>query len=314
MNVNEWSPVFFNKLETFDKCEDFILICDEVLNRIGVAVCFPSTCVNFLCLSNDFERILNRCWGLSDTDYWTHCKLKIHHNVLWFASKIYIGRHLCDAGCISQTHYGERNRAFVKEAKCIFLQEKIINSRAIQLESRRSMKEENKTFGVVALPIENYVNDRDNVSDFDPNNTPFDALKLKFKKLSENAIAPTRATEASVSYDLYAAEKCSILPQSKGLVPTDIALHCPKNVYPRIAPRSSVAMKNTDVGARVIDNDYKGNMRVLISNHSAEAFNIEAGDRKAQFALTRYKASDIVEVSNLKQTICASNGFGISGI
>ena len=53
MNVNEWSPVFFNKLETFDKCEDFILICDEVLNRIGVAVCFPSTCVNFLCLSND---------------------------------------------------------------------------------------------------------------------------------------------------------------------------------------------------------------------------------------------------------------------
>ena len=54
------------------------------------------------------------------------------------------------------------------------------------------MKEENKTFEVVILPIENYMNDHDKVSDYDPNNTPFDALKLKFKKLSENAIAPTR--------------------------------------------------------------------------------------------------------------------------
>ena len=88
------------------------------------------------------------------------------------------------------------------------------------------MKEENKTFEVVVFPIENYMNDHDNVSDYDPNNTSFDALKLKFKKLSENAIAPTWATEGSANYDLYAEEKCSILLQSKGLVPTGIALHC----------------------------------------------------------------------------------------
>ena len=92
----------------------------------------------------------------------------------------------------------------------------------------------------------------------------------------QNAIAPIRATEGSVGYDLYAAKKCSILPQSKGLVPTDIALQSPKNVYSRIAPRSNVAMKNTDVGAGVIDTDYRGNVRVLILNHSAETFNIEA--------------------------------------
>ena len=48
--------------------------------------------------------------------------------------------------------------------------------------------------------------DHDNVSDYNPNDTPFDALKLKFKKLSENAIAPTRATEGSVGYDLYATD------------------------------------------------------------------------------------------------------------
>ena len=42
----------------------------------------------------------------------------------------------------------------------------------------------------------------------------------------------------------------------------DITLQCPKNVYPRIAPGSSLAMKNTDIGAGVIDTDYRGNVSV----------------------------------------------------
>ena len=73
-------------------------------------------------------------------------------------------------------------------------------------------------------------------------------------------------------------------------------------------------MKNTDVGAEVIDTDYRRNVRVLILNQSAETFNIDAGDRVAQFVLTRYETTDIVEVSDLEQTIRASNGFGSSGI
>ena len=39
-------------------------------------------------------------------------------------------------------------------------------------------------------------------------------------------------------------------------------------VYPRIAPRSSFAMKNPDVGVGVIDYDYRGNIKVLILNRS----------------------------------------------
>ena len=58
-----------------------------------------------------------------------------------------------------------------------FLRENI-DSRAIQLESQRRIKEENKTFEVVILPIENYRNDHDNVSDYNSNDTPFDALQL----------------------------------------------------------------------------------------------------------------------------------------
>ena len=68
MNINEWTFVFLNKLETFYKEGDYILIGSEVLKRIGVAVCFPLTCFDFLYLSNNFKRVLNHCWGLSDTD------------------------------------------------------------------------------------------------------------------------------------------------------------------------------------------------------------------------------------------------------
>ena len=84
----------------------------------------------------------------------------------------------------------------MNEAKCICI---FFDSRAIQLESQRRIKEENKTFKVVILPIENYMNDHNNFSDYKFNDTPaLDALKLKFKRLSENAIVPTRATEGSV--------------------------------------------------------------------------------------------------------------------
>ena len=61
-----------------------------------------------------------------------------------------------------------------------FLRENI-DSRAIQLESQRRIKEENKTFEVVIFPIENYRNDHDNVSDYNSNDTPFDALKLSLR-------------------------------------------------------------------------------------------------------------------------------------
>ena len=109
-------------------------------------------------------------------------------------------------------------------------------------------------------------------------------------------------------------EKCSILPHSSDLVPRDIALECHKIVYPRVAPRSSVAIKNTDVGAEVIDGDYRRNLNVLIQNHSTETLNIEAGNRIAQVVLTRYETPDIVEVNDLEQTSRASDGFGSSGI
>ena len=103
--------------------------------------------------------------------------------------------------------------------------------------------------------------------------------QLKFKRLSIHARAPSRCTSGSVDYDSYSSENVAIDPLEKGLVPTDIVLICPKSVcpksvYPKSPPRSSMAMKNADVGADVIDIDYRGNIKVVILNHSKVSLNI----------------------------------------
>ena len=144
---------------------------------------------------------------------------------------------------------------------------------------------------------------------------PEPTQKVKFKKFSEKATAPQRATDGSVGYDLYSAEDCAILPHGCKTVATDIVLVPPPGVYPSIAPRSSLALKNTNVGAGALDGDYRGHAKVVIMNHSSDFdLNIEVGNCVAQFILIRYKTPDIVEVTELDSTARGASGFGSSGL
>ena len=92
---------------------------------------------------------------------------------------------------------------------------------------------------------------------------------FKFKKLSDRKKTSVRATEGSVGYDLYSAVYKSTLPQSCEAVATDITLISARGIHPKVAPRSSSAIKNTNVGDGVIDLDYRGNLKVVIMNHRA---------------------------------------------
>lgn len=98
-------------------------------------------------------------------------------------------------------------------------------------------------------------------------------LKLRVKKLSEHATIPVRASARAAGYDLFAAYDTVIESHGKALVKTDISLAIPDGHYGRIAPRSSLAWKNhIDVGAGVIDEDYRGPLGVVLFNHGKEAF------------------------------------------
>ena len=139
---------------------------------------------------------------------------------------------------------------------------------------------------------------------------------LLVKRISENATIPTRATANSVGYDLSASHDC-IVPKCGGrsLISTDLIVCIPDGHYGRVAPRSGLALKNgINVGAGVIDPDYRGPLGVILFNHSTQDdFIVKKGDRIAQLILERVSIPDVIEIKEVTDTARGNGGFGSSG-
>lgn len=138
---------------------------------------------------------------------------------------------------------------------------------------------------------------------------------LRVKKLSDKAIIPTRGSPLSAGLDLSAAHKTVVTARGKALVKTDLAIVCPEGTYGRIAPRSGLAWKkHVDVGAGVIDADYRGPVGVVLFNHADEDLVVEVGDRVAQLVLERIVIPEVLEVDELDETERGAGGFGSTGV
>ena len=137
---------------------------------------------------------------------------------------------------------------------------------------------------------------------------------LKVHKLNNEAIIPTKATPFSAGFDLYSIEDTIIKSKGKALISTGINVELPKETYGRIAPRSGLAWKHfIDVGAGVIDEDYRGEIKVILINLSNEKFVVNPGDRIAQMVVARYERVEWNEVATLDETERGEGGFGSTG-
>ncbi|XP_054244068.1 deoxyuridine 5'-triphosphate nucleotidohydrolase, mitochondrial [Indicator indicator] len=140
------------------------------------------------------------------------------------------------------------------------------------------------------------------------------AARLRFAKLSENACTPSRGSARAAGYDLFSAYDCVIPPMEKAVVKTDIQIALPSGCYGRVAPRSGLAAKHfIDVGAGVIDEDYRGNVGVVLFNFGKEAFEVKKGDRIAQLICERICYPELEEVQALDDTERGEGGFGSTG-
>ena len=114
--------------------------------------------------------------------------------------------------------------------------------------------------------------------------------EILFQRSSVDAKLPKKGTSDSAAYDLYAAEERSVPPNSRVLISTGLKLvSCPKNIYLRIAPRSSLAVKGFDIGAGVVDSDYRGEVKVLFINTTTTTKIVAKGDRIAQMIPERIR-------------------------
>jgi len=88
----------------------------------------------------------------------------------------------------------------------------------------------------------------------------------------------------------------------------------PNTIDGRIAPRSGLASKHgLQTGAGVIDSDYRGEVKVLLFNHSDVEFRVDEGDRVAQLILQRIATPEVVCVEELGGTVRGGGGFGSTG-
>ena len=115
-----------------------------------------------------------------------------------------------------------------------------------------------------------------------------------------HAKLPIQGSTGAAGYDLHAAERCIIPANSRGVVKIRIAIEIPEGLYARIAPRSGLLVKKSiDVGAGVVDRDYRGEIGVVMINHGSKDFEVNVGDRIAQMILEQIKTPEVEEQANL---------------
>ncbi|MBQ2892747.1 MAG: dUTP diphosphatase [Oscillospiraceae bacterium] len=141
---------------------------------------------------------------------------------------------------------------------------------------------------------------------------------IRVKKLSPNAILPTYGSAEAAGADLYACleETVSIAPGEVFWVPTGVALEVPKGCAGLIYARSSMGVKRGLAPANkvgVIDSDYRGEIRVVLLNHSKQVQTVAPGERVAQLIITPVLTPAYEEVEELTDTERGIGGFGSTG-
>jgi len=143
-------------------------------------------------------------------------------------------------------------------------------------------------------------------------------VKVLVKKLDPKVQLPSYKTKGSSGMDLMAFIKdpIKIAPNTSALIPTGISVAIPIDVEIQIRPRSGLAAKSSISVLNTpgtIDSDYRGELKIILFNHSKEEFVVRNNDRIAQMVLMPVLKIDFEEVDNLPDTLRGSDGFGSTG-
>jgi dUTP pyrophosphatase len=129
---------------------------------------------------------------------------------------------------------------------------------------------------------------------------------------------PAYATEGAAGMDLLAAvtSPLVILPGGRALVPTGLRIALPAGHELQVRPRSGLALKHGIIlpnSPGTIDEDYRGELQVIVMNAGTEPFTVERGTRIAQAVLAPVLRARWAEVAELPDTARGLGGFGSTG-
>lgn len=142
-------------------------------------------------------------------------------------------------------------------------------------------------------------------------------LQVKLQRLSPNAKLPTKGTEGSAYYDLYASEEALLSDGDVQVVSTGWLIEVPEGYFLDVRPRSGLALKGVTVNNSpgTVDADFRGELKVILVRHTLDDdyYPISIGDRIAQCALMPVIECNFNEVIELSKTARGANGYGSTG-
>ena len=145
-------------------------------------------------------------------------------------------------------------------------------------------------------------------------------MKVKYKKLKDSAIEPTKGSEKAAGYDLYANingnDSITINPGETVVIGTGLSFELPDNTFAAIFARSGLSTKSGLAPANkvgVCDSDYRGEYKVPLHNHSNTPATVNHGDRIAQMVIMPFIPIELEE-GELSDTARGSGGFGSTGV
>ena len=143
-------------------------------------------------------------------------------------------------------------------------------------------------------------------------------VRVLIKKLDPKVTLPSYKTKGASGMDLMAfvKEKIVIKPQTSALIPTGLSVAFSEDYEIQIRPRSGLAAKNNISVLNTpgtIDSDYRGELKIIIFNHSNHDFVVNSNDRIAQMVLTPIAKIELEEANELPKTLRGEGGFGSTG-
>lgn len=142
-------------------------------------------------------------------------------------------------------------------------------------------------------------------------------MKLRVKRLCEEAKIPGYAHEGDSGMDLYSVEDLTLAPGERRLVKTGLQIALPRGFEAQVRPKSGLA---ANFGVTVlntpgtIDSGYRGEIMAIMVNLGSQPYRVEKGKKIAQMVIAKVEEAKVEEVDSLDETARKGNGFGSTGL
>ena len=138
-------------------------------------------------------------------------------------------------------------------------------------------------------------------------------MKIKIKKLKEDAKLPSYGREGDVAMDMYAMETVTIKPGEHHRFWHGFALEFPNGYAARVVDKSSISKAGLHTMGGVFDAGYRGEYNTHLVNLSAEPYTVEAGDKVSQLMILPVVIAELEETDTLGESERGAQGFGSTG-